>query len=105
MGFYTDNAPHWGRSLDLWSPRPLPRQMPMVTVFPAVSNGARTPGAHVFETRVVENFRARYERPVQIKALRFYFCRVCRVGRVWLLPLNRPLEIPGLCGLFGRSQR
>jgi hypothetical protein len=66
--------------------------MTMVTVFPAVSTGAVTPGAHDVETRVVENFRARYERPVQIQAA--------------ALPLIRPFGFPACAGaLCGRSQR
>jgi hypothetical protein len=49
MRLCPDNAAHEGRTLSD-SVRPLPRQIPPVIVFPAVSLGARTPLAHGFET-------------------------------------------------------
>src|SRR5262249_49214392 len=49
MGLFTDDAAHEHRTLICTRARPGPRQMPVVTVFPAVSVGARTPGAHHLE--------------------------------------------------------
>jgi hypothetical protein len=88
MVFYPENAPHEGRPLmdeagrlarrdaaDVGSiRRPGRRQIPVVTVFPAVSPGARTPGAirtplaHDVETYGLISY-ARQDRPIHIESL------------------------------------
>ena len=82
MGLYTDNAAHKGRDLidpHALKPRPLPRQMPQVTVFPAGSIGARTPSAHDVETQEVLNYGLLpCEQPFQNEAAAF--------------PHNRPID-------------
>src|SRR5215470_15170598 len=83
MGLCTENAAHQERTwrLDRIDVRPVPRQMPLVIVFPAVSAGARTPGAH----EVVETCVIRLDRPTQIEA----------VSNTSGCPLNRSLQ--GVC--------
>ena len=60
--------------------RPARRQIPVVTVFPAVSTGARTPSAHSVETYGLISY-ARQDRPIQIETA--------------ASPLNRPHEARG----------
>src|SRR5262249_23871323 len=97
MVFYPENAPHEGRPLlDLAQGllvfrrfRPVRRQISVVTVFPAVSIGARTPGAHDVETYGLI-CAAQQDRPIQIETA--------------ALPLNRPHEGYGV-GCSSQRQR
>jgi hypothetical protein len=84
MRLCAHNAAHQGWTL-IFSLRPVPRQIPVVIIFPPGSVGARTPGAHDLETYGLTSFARRRwipqpDRPSEVEQP--------------TLPLNRPLQGP-----------